>query len=140
MHAALTMKSLDAREFRNALSHFATGVVIATANCHGQLLGTTISSFNSVSLLPPLVLFSIARSALGLDLWRTADSYGVTVWPNTRPISLVDLHDLALINLLTCISGRWTTVRRYSLIGSHISSASPMLAMTVAITRYSWGT
>jgi flavin reductase (DIM6/NTAB) family NADH-FMN oxidoreductase RutF len=79
MHSAVAMKSLDAREFRNALSHFATGVVVATANCHGQLLGTTISSFNSVSLFPPLVLFSIARSALGLDLWRAAESYGVTV-------------------------------------------------------------
>ena len=73
------MKSFDSREFRDALSHFATGVAIATANSRGQFLGTTISSFNSVSLTPPLVLFSIARSALGLDLWRAAENYGVTV-------------------------------------------------------------
>jgi flavin reductase (DIM6/NTAB) family NADH-FMN oxidoreductase RutF len=73
------MKSFDDREFRNALSHFATGVAIVTANSGGQLLGSTISSFNSVSLAPPLVLFSIARSALGLELWRNVESYGITV-------------------------------------------------------------
>jgi flavin reductase (DIM6/NTAB) family NADH-FMN oxidoreductase RutF len=73
------MTQFDSREFRNALGHFATGVVIVTANFRGQFLGTTISSFNSVSLTPPLVLFSIARSALGLDLWRMVERYGVTV-------------------------------------------------------------
>lgn len=77
--SALAMRSFDAREFKSAPGRFATDVAIATANSNGQLLGTTISSFNSVSLTPPLVLFSIARSALGLDLRRAAENYGVTV-------------------------------------------------------------
>jgi len=73
------MRQFDPREFRNALSHFVTGVAIVTTNAHGHFLGATISSFNSVSLMPPLVLFSIARSALSLDLWRSVERYGVTV-------------------------------------------------------------
>ena len=73
------MTSFDVRAFRNALSHFATGVAIATAKSQGRLLGTTISSFNSVSLSPPLVLFSIARSAVTLSQWRATEHYGVTV-------------------------------------------------------------
>jgi flavin reductase (DIM6/NTAB) family NADH-FMN oxidoreductase RutF len=73
------MTSIDNREFRNALGHFATGVVIITAELDGQLLGSTISSFNSVSLTPPLVLFSLARSAFGLELWRRVAHYGVMV-------------------------------------------------------------
>ena len=73
------MTSFNEREFRDALSHFATGVAIVTANSGGHLLGSTISSFNSVSLAPPLVLFSIARSALALQLWQQVENYGVTV-------------------------------------------------------------
>jgi flavin reductase (DIM6/NTAB) family NADH-FMN oxidoreductase RutF len=73
------MTQFDSREFRNALGHFATGVAIVAANSHGQFLGTTISSFNSVSLTPPLILFSMARSALSLALWRGVERYGVTV-------------------------------------------------------------
>lgn len=73
------MTQFDPCEFRNALGHFATGVAIVTTNADGQFLGTTISSFNSVSLVPPLVLFSMARSAMSLDLWRRAERYGVTV-------------------------------------------------------------
>lgn len=73
------MTQFDPREFRNALGHFATGVAIVAASSSGQFLGTTISSFNSVSLAPPLILFSMARSALSLDLWREVERYGVTV-------------------------------------------------------------
>jgi flavin reductase (DIM6/NTAB) family NADH-FMN oxidoreductase RutF len=57
-------ESADHREFRNALGSFAAGVVIVTANSKGRFLGNTVSSFNSVSLLPPLMLFSIASSLL----------------------------------------------------------------------------
>jgi flavin reductase (DIM6/NTAB) family NADH-FMN oxidoreductase RutF len=73
------MQSIDEREFRRALSHFATGVAIVTADAQGQFLGATISSFNSVSLSPPLVLFSIARTSHGFGLWQTVQSYGVIV-------------------------------------------------------------
>lgn len=54
------------REFRDALGMFATGVAIVTARSeNGQPLGMTINSFNSVSLEPPLVLWSLAqRSSL----------------------------------------------------------------------------
>jgi len=46
----------DQRDFRNALGHFGTGVtVITTADQSGQTYGVTVSSFNSVSLSPPLV-------------------------------------------------------------------------------------
>jgi flavin reductase (DIM6/NTAB) family NADH-FMN oxidoreductase RutF len=53
------MTSFNEREFRNALRLFATGVAIVTAKSGTQLLGSTISSFNSVSLTPPLILFRV---------------------------------------------------------------------------------
>jgi flavin reductase (DIM6/NTAB) family NADH-FMN oxidoreductase RutF len=70
--------SFDERHLRNALGHFATGVVIITAQVDGNRLGATISSFNSVSLNPPLVLFSIARGAFGFTQWQRAES--VAIW------------------------------------------------------------
>ena len=67
------------REFRDALGQFATGVAVVTAEVDGTLLGSTISSFNSVSLTPPLVLFSLARTAQTLEMWLKAKHFGVTV-------------------------------------------------------------
>jgi flavin reductase (DIM6/NTAB) family NADH-FMN oxidoreductase RutF len=71
--------SFTDREFRDALGHFATGVAIITAKVDGTLLGTTVSSFNSVSLSPPLVLFSLAQSALARPLWLQATHFAVSV-------------------------------------------------------------
>lgn len=70
---------MDAKEFRNALGHFATGVAIVTATVDGNRIGTTISSFNSVSLDPPLVLFSMIRGSLGIAQWKAAKSYCIAV-------------------------------------------------------------
>ena len=54
----------SAREFRAALAMFATGVTIVTArSAGGQVIGLTANSFNSVSLTPPLVLWSLSRRA-----------------------------------------------------------------------------
>ena len=52
--------SFAAFEFRTALGMFATGVTIVTARtAAGELVGLTANSFNSVSLNPPLVLWSL---------------------------------------------------------------------------------
>jgi flavin reductase (DIM6/NTAB) family NADH-FMN oxidoreductase RutF len=71
--------SFTHREFRDALGQFATGVCVITAEVDGILLGATVSSFNSVSLAPPLILFSLARSAQTLPLWLKATHFGVTI-------------------------------------------------------------
>jgi len=71
--------SFTDREFRDALGQFATGVCVVTAEVDNTLLGSTVSSFNAVSLAPPLILFSLARSALTLPLWLKAKHFGVTV-------------------------------------------------------------
>lgn len=67
------------QEFRDALGNFPTGVAVVTAEVDGHLLGSTISSFNSVSLTPPLVLFSIANSAASYELWCKAEFFVITI-------------------------------------------------------------
>jgi flavin reductase (DIM6/NTAB) family NADH-FMN oxidoreductase RutF len=68
------------REFRDALGLFATSVAVVTTTARdGTRLGATISSFNSVSVAPPLILFSLARSMNGLPVWAEAQTYAVNV-------------------------------------------------------------
>src|SRR5215813_774200 len=72
--------TLAQRTFRDALGLFPTGVaVVTTVTRDGNRVGTTVSSFNSVSLLPPLVLFSIARSARSFLAWRQAETYAINI-------------------------------------------------------------
>lgn len=68
-------------DFRSALGSFPTGVAVVTAegaNGEGRV-GMTITSFNSVSLDPPLVLFSIGKKALSLPTLCGADMYSINI-------------------------------------------------------------
>ena len=72
--------AFTAADFRNALGLFPTGVAIVSArHANGQLLGMTVSSFNSVSLDPPLELFSVARKAASFESWKSVENFGVSV-------------------------------------------------------------
>ena len=67
-------------EFRSALGSFATGVTIITAlSKDGQKVGMTANSFNSVSLSPPLILWSISKSANCYDDFITAEAFAVHI-------------------------------------------------------------
>ncbi len=68
------------QEFRSALGMFATGVTIVTARtADGDLVGLTANSFNSVSLEPPLVLWSLSRSAASMVALSTGSHYAVNI-------------------------------------------------------------
>lgn len=67
-------------EFRTALGMFATGVTIVTARASdGTLVGLTANSFNSVSLSPPLVLWSLSQAASSMDAFRTGSHYAINI-------------------------------------------------------------
>ena len=70
----------DPQQFRAALSMFATGVTIVTARTpEGRLVGLTANSFNSVSLTPPLVLWSLARHAGSLPIFAKGSHYAIHI-------------------------------------------------------------
>jgi 3-hydroxy-9,10-secoandrosta-1,3,5(10)-triene-9,17-dione monooxygenase reductase component len=70
----------DQREFRNALGTFTTGVTIITAcQADGKLVGVTANSFNSVSLDPPLVLWSLSKSSNSLAAFEAAEYWAVHI-------------------------------------------------------------
>jgi len=70
----------SARDFRDALSQFATGVTIITTRLKdGSFIGLTASSFNSVSLNPPLVLWSLSQTAQSLPVFTDNSHYVINI-------------------------------------------------------------
>lgn len=73
-------QSFTKMEFRRALGSFATGVtIITTLGKGGQKVGMTANSFNSVSLDPPLVLWSLGRDTNCFDDFIAAESFAIHV-------------------------------------------------------------
>jgi len=67
------------RALRKALGAYATGVAVVTARAGQRLVGMTVNSFNSVSLDPPLVLWSVARTAPSAEAFAGAGHFAVNV-------------------------------------------------------------
>ena len=68
------------RNFRDALGHFATGVaIITTKGPNGAPIGLTVNSFASVSLDPPLVLWSLDRTSDRFTAFMQAEHYAVNI-------------------------------------------------------------
>jgi len=77
---AAALSAFDERQFRDALAQFATGVTIVCTRAGPQrYVGFTANSFNSVSLEPPLVLWTIARQSASLAAFEAAERYAVNV-------------------------------------------------------------
>jgi 4-hydroxyphenylacetate 3-hydroxylase, reductase component len=74
-----TQEAVSERAFRNALGLFPTGVAVITALGGGVRLGLTVSSFTSVSLSPPLVLFNVAKRATTFAAWQMVDRYAINI-------------------------------------------------------------
>lgn len=74
------MAALSSQDLRAALGQFATGVaVVATRDAEGRPLGLTINSFSSVSLTPPLVLWSLAHRSRLMPLFEQATHFAVSI-------------------------------------------------------------
>ncbi|MBH1938104.1 flavin reductase family protein [Streptomyces sp. AV19] len=59
----MTTTTIDPRQLRTCLGHFATGVTVVTCEAGGAPHGATVNSFTSVSMDPPLVLVSLHRDS-----------------------------------------------------------------------------
>jgi len=80
-HRGAGFSAVDSMEFRRALGHFATGVTVVTyaPEDADEFRGTTVNSFTSVSLEPPLVLVSLGRATRAAAALRPGSAYAVNV-------------------------------------------------------------
>ena len=68
------------RSLRNALGMFATGItVVTTRTPAGEPIGLTVNSFNSVSLDPPLIVWSLANDLPSRGLFEACEYYAINV-------------------------------------------------------------
>jgi 3-hydroxy-9,10-secoandrosta-1,3,5(10)-triene-9,17-dione monooxygenase reductase component len=75
-----TPATFDSRNFRNALGSFATGVtIVTTRDVDGNDVGLTANSFNSVSLDPPMVLWSLAKTSAALPAFMDSSHFAVHI-------------------------------------------------------------
>ena len=72
-------QTFNSRDFRDSLGLFATGIAIATASDGAERVGITINSFASVSIDPPLVLFSVSRSLRSFPVFERASGFTINV-------------------------------------------------------------
>ena len=71
--------TIDDARFKEAMSHFASGVTVVTTEHDGTPYGMTVASFASLSLRPPLVLVCIEKSVKTHEAIRAAGVFGVSI-------------------------------------------------------------
>lgn len=76
---SMAVPAIDRKEFRSALGTFATGVTIVTTCHEGIDVGLTANSFNSVSLDPPMVLWSLGKTSMSLPHFAAASHFAVHI-------------------------------------------------------------
>lgn len=80
MTSTVREADLDQKAFRRALGNFATGVTIITAvGANGERVGVTASSFNSLSMDPPLILWSSIKASPSCKIFETAGHFAVNI-------------------------------------------------------------
>jgi flavin reductase (DIM6/NTAB) family NADH-FMN oxidoreductase RutF/DNA-binding MarR family transcriptional regulator len=80
MSNTITASEFDPRDLRRALGQFPTGVtIITTKDYSGNPIGVTASSFNTVSMTPPLVLWSVDTKAFSASAMKNAEHFAVNV-------------------------------------------------------------
>jgi len=99
----------ESRNLRHTLGRFVTGVAVVTTRTQGMPTGLTINSFSSVSLDPPLILWSLSRTSARLDVFQQADYFAVNVLAGDQ-LNLCQHFSAATENLFTDID--WQPSKR----------------------------
>ena len=73
------MKKVNKDSFKKTLSVFATGITVVATKYNSILYGKTINSFSSLSLSPPLVLFSLDNKSSKLNIFKNSETITINI-------------------------------------------------------------
>jgi len=73
------MKKINSNLFKEAISKYTTGIAIITTNINEKFIGKTVNSFTSLSLTPPLVLFSLDKKSSSLKNYKESPNLGINI-------------------------------------------------------------
>lgn len=79
MTAQSALTAIDTRELRAAMSRFATGVAVVTTFDGEKREGLTVNSFSSLSLDPPLVVWSLRKNSQSAATFQRAAGFAVNI-------------------------------------------------------------
>ena len=80
------MKKINKENFKKTLSTFATGITVVTTKYNSMLYGKTINSFSSLSLSPPLVLFSLDKNSSKLEIFKHSKTITINILSKKQQI------------------------------------------------------
>ena len=78
------MKKINKDNFKKTLSTFATGITVVATKNNSILYGKTINSFSSLSLSPPLVLFSLDKKSTKLKIFKESKTITINILSNKQ--------------------------------------------------------
>jgi flavin reductase (DIM6/NTAB) family NADH-FMN oxidoreductase RutF len=73
------MNKINSNLFKLAMSKYATGVTIITIDSKEKYFGKTVNSFASLSLKPPLILFSLDKKSSSLNIFKKSSFFGINI-------------------------------------------------------------
>tara|TARA_B100000886_G_C20343232_1_gene457521 strand:- start:186 stop:653 length:468 start_codon:yes stop_codon:yes gene_type:complete len=78
------MKKISKLNFKKTLGKFATGVTVICTNDYNQIYGITVNSFSSLSLTPPLVLFSLGKNSSSIKSFLKSKYLSINILSNKQ--------------------------------------------------------
>jgi len=78
------MKKVNINNFKKTLSKFSTGITIVCVKNNNEVYGKTVNSFNSLSLNPPMVLFSLGNYSSSIKQFSKAKFLSINILSNKQ--------------------------------------------------------
>ena len=127
--------TIDSKQFRKALGSFTTGVtVVTTRGVEGEDVGLTANSFNSVSLDPPMVLWSLDRKSSKAAAFMAADHFAVHILASDQEHVSNRFAKRGIDRLPALPSNAATVTCRCSPVARRDSNAARRIATMAATT------
>jgi len=98
------MRKINSKLFKQALSMYATGITVVSVNKKNILIGKTVNSFASLSLNPPLVLFSLDYKSSEISKYKNSKYIG---------INILSKQQRNLSNYFASTNPKWTDIDYY---------------------------
>ena len=80
------MNKVNKDNFKKTLSAFATGITVVATKHNSILYGKTINSFSSLSLSPPLILFSLDNQSSKLNIFKKSETITINILSKKQQI------------------------------------------------------
>ncbi len=84
LHAKKNMKKINQINFKKTLSKFVTGITVVCVKKNEIIYGKTVNSFNSLSLNPPMVLFSLGNYSSSINTYLKSEYLSVNILSNKQ--------------------------------------------------------